>query len=184
MVVALRSPTLTNDSWRLNGCGERCTTYRVRFPGRRYDEAIICHDPYSHEAYGENVLAPRGASISPVMVETGILVIDGRSATTEVAHAPVHLNPNEWGILHLLAGRIGQVCTHTEILRGVWGNAYGPENNRRIYQGWESERHLLRVTMARLRARLGPARDLIETRPSIGYMLRKVAPVNDLGVQS
>ncbi|MGE4164217.1 MAG: winged helix-turn-helix domain-containing protein [Vicinamibacterales bacterium] len=79
---------------------------------------------------------------------------------------PLHLTPTEWALLELLVRRVDRVITQGELLLRVWGPAY------------LDEAHLLRVNMARLRAKLEPEHvrsnggyTLIKTRPGVGYYL-------------
>jgi DNA-binding response OmpR family regulator len=84
---------------------------------------------------------------------------------------PVPLTPTEWALLELLVRRLDRVVTQKELLLRVWGPAY------------LDEAHLLRVNLARLRAKLEPEfthhRDggyrLIRTHAGIGYWLASEA---------
>lgn len=72
----------------------------------------------------------------------------------------VHLTPTEFRLLVTLARHPGTLRAHAELLRGVWGPAYGEETQ------------LLRVTMRNLRAKLAaasPARTFIATEYGLGY---------------
>jgi two-component system KDP operon response regulator KdpE len=79
-----------------------------------------------------------------------------RSAT------PIHLTPIEFDIVATLARHAGQLVTQRELLRRVWGPAYGEET------------HYLRVHVAHIRAKLEPdpsrPRYLL-TEPGVGYRL-------------
>jgi two-component system KDP operon response regulator KdpE len=75
----------------------------------------------------------------------------------------VHLTPNEYGLLAVLARHSGKVITHQQLLNEVWGPAYKGEN------------HYLRVYMGQLRHKLeaDPAQPrLITTESGVGYRLR------------
>jgi two-component system KDP operon response regulator KdpE len=77
--------------------------------------------------------------------------------------AEVHLTPNEYGLLAVLARHAGKVITHTQLLNEVWGPAYKGEN------------HYLRVYMGQLRHKLetDPTQpQLITTESGVGYRLR------------
>jgi two-component system KDP operon response regulator KdpE len=56
----------------------------------------------------------------------------------------VHLSPTEWGVLEHLARHPGMLITQQQLLREVWGPAYGTEG------------HYLRVYLAHLRRKLEP----------------------------
>lgn len=75
---------------------------------------------------------------------------------------PVHLTRKEYELLHLLIVSPGQVLTHQEILRTVWGPAQ------------QEETHYLRVLVGQLRSKLGddPANPrFIVTVQGVGYRL-------------
>lgn len=88
------------------------------------------------------------------------LEVDFEQATVHLNGEEVHLTPTEFSLLKELASRPGGLLTHTQLLRRVWGPAYGTES------------HYLRVYVAQLRRKLGDdaARPrLIVTEPGIGY---------------
>ncbi len=75
----------------------------------------------------------------------------------------VHLTPNEYGLLAMLARNAGRVVTHEQLLNEVWGPAYADES------------HYLRVYMGQLRHKLeaDPTQpQLITTESGVGYRLR------------
>jgi two-component system KDP operon response regulator KdpE len=66
----------------------------------------------------------------------------------------------------LLAQNIGKVLTHHQLLRQVWGTAYG------------EELHLLRVNISNLRRKIEPDPTrprYIMTEAGVGYRLRSDA---------
>ena len=74
----------------------------------------------------------------------------------------VHLTRKEYDLLHLLIASPGQVLTHQEILRAVWGPSR------------EEETHYLRVLVGQLRNKLGddPSNPrFIVTVQGVGYRL-------------
>lgn len=71
---------------------------------------------------------------------------------------PQRLSDRERGVLSALAERPGAVQSKRALLRSVWGGAEGDE-------------HVVEVTVARLRQRLGPAGEGIETVVRRGYRL-------------
>lgn len=83
--------------------------------------------------------------------------IQGRMVTIAGAE-PVHLTGRERSLLDVLAERPGVVHSKRSLLKSVWG-------------GEESDEHVVEVTVARLRQRLGPAADGIETVVRRGYRL-------------
>ncbi|MDI3317522.1 MAG: response regulator transcription factor [Bacillota bacterium] len=95
-------------------------------------------------------------------LEVGDLVVDLQARAVEVAGRPVHLTPIEYELLKLLALHAGQVVTHRQLLRAVWG------------PGYERETHYLRVYVAQLRRKLEPYPERprrILNEPGVGYRL-------------
>jgi two-component system, OmpR family, KDP operon response regulator KdpE len=91
----------------------------------------------------------------------GPISLDESMYEVLVAGTSIDLSRTEFAILaYLMRGR-GRVLTHDQILSAVWG----PE--------FTGSHHLLRVSMSRLRKKLGSdAHDQIETLPGVGYRLR------------
>jgi two-component system, OmpR family, KDP operon response regulator KdpE len=76
------------------------------------------------------------------------------------AGEPVRLTPTEWQLLEVLVRHAGKLVTQRQLLRDVWGPAYGDESN------------YLRVHMAHLRRKLEPERSrprYLITEPGMGY---------------
>jgi two-component system KDP operon response regulator KdpE len=74
----------------------------------------------------------------------------------------VRLSRTEWQMLEELAGHVGRVMLHRELLARIWG----PE--------FVDDVHYLRIWVSRLRAKLEPdpsAPALIHTIPGLGYRL-------------
>lgn len=107
----------------------------------------------------------RGSEQSGVpLLVTASFTADLAARTVTVADGrPVHLTPTEWHLLEELARRPRQLVSQLDLLRAVWGSAYGQES-----------RHYLRVYMAQLRRKLevdpSAPRHLI-TVPGSGYRL-------------
>jgi two-component system, OmpR family, KDP operon response regulator KdpE len=109
--------------------------------------------------------AVRRAAVSSVdgeaVVDAGDFTVD--LAAKKVVRAggeEVHLTPTEWGVLELLVRHRGKLVGQKELLRTVWGPAYGSETN------------YLRVYLAQLRRKLerepGRPKHLI-TEAGMGY---------------
>jgi two-component system KDP operon response regulator KdpE len=99
-----------------------------------------------------------GGDLEPVV--TGDLVIDlGRRTVTRLGE-PVHLTPKEWAILDVLVRAEGRVVAQADLLRAVWGPAYGTESNYL--------RTFLRTLRKKLEADAGRPRHLI-TEVGLGY---------------
>ena len=92
----------------------------------------------------------------------GELRIDLVRRQVFVGAAEVHLAPIEYKLLVTLVRHAGKVVTQYQLLRDVWGPAYGTES------------HYLRVYMGQLRRKLeaDPARPrYLLTEPGVGYRL-------------
>ncbi len=97
---------------------------------------------------------------APALIEAGAVQIDLAQRRVRVGGAPVELTPTQFQILAFLARHNGQVLTHAQILREVWG------------EGYDGENHYLWVHIAHLRQKLEPkARPprLIQTVRGVGY---------------
>lgn len=74
----------------------------------------------------------------------------------------LHLSRKEYGLLRLLATHVGQVLTHQQILREIWGPTH------------TDDVHYLRVLVGSLRQKLGddPTRPrYVSTEQGVGYRL-------------
>lgn len=97
----------------------------------------------------------------PVFVSGGLTVDLARREVT-VAGERIALTPTEYDLLRVLVQHAGKVLTHNQLLRQVWGSAYG------------EAAHLLRVNISNLRRKIepDPARPShILTEPGVGYRL-------------
>jgi len=86
----------------------------------------------------------------------------GRRRVT-VGGEEVQLTPTEYELLRLLVSHAGKVLTHTQIIRKIWGVAYGDQQN------------ILRVNISHLRQKIekNPSRPRhIITEPGVGYRLK------------
>jgi len=96
------------------------------------------------------------------VLEVGPIRVDLDAHTVSVDGASVHLTPNEFSILRVLAQHPGKLLTHRTILREVWGPTYGDESN------------YLHVYVSQLRRKVEPdatrPRHLL-TEPGAGYRL-------------
>ena len=92
----------------------------------------------------------------------GSLKIDFAAGCAYLADEELHLTPNEYKLLCLLARNCGKVLTHKYITRQLWGAS------------WENNVASLRVFMATLRKKLEASPDasaLIQTHVGIGYRM-------------
>jgi two-component system KDP operon response regulator KdpE len=108
--------------------------------------------------------ASRREHLSELIYSFKDLQVDLSRRRAIVKNEEVHLTPTEYDLLALLARKAGQVVTHAEILREVWG------------KNSEEHDHYLRIYVQRLRQKLGddPLHPrYIFTEPGIGYRLRE-----------
>lgn len=108
-----------------------------------------------------------GATSTPTVYESAGLRVDLAQREVSVDGEPVHLSKKEYELLHLLTDHPGQVLTHQQILREVWGPAQ------------QDATHYLRVLVGQLRQKLGddPTRPrFIVTVQGVGYRLAVAAP--------
>ncbi len=105
------------------------------------------------------------ADTSPGVFEQGDLRVEFSQHQVKLRGKLVPLTPTEYRILAQLAQHAGKVLTQEQLLTSVWGAPY------------KDEAHLLRVNIARLRAKVEPdagSPKYITTRPGIGYTLNKI----------
>jgi DNA-binding response OmpR family regulator/signal transduction histidine kinase/CHASE3 domain sensor protein len=105
----------------------------------------------------------------PSRIQLNGLMIDLAQRRVSVDGADVELTPIEYQILAYLARHAGQVLTHSQILKEVWGEAYSAEN------------HYLWVHIAHLRQKLEPKGKrtrYIHTERGVGYRLDKPVPAH------
>jgi two-component system KDP operon response regulator KdpE len=125
-------------------------------------------DDYVTKPFGMDELLARvraavrrsGGSEADGVVETEAFRLDLGAKQAWREGSEVHLTPTEWSLLEALVRRPGRLVSQRQLLRDVWGPAYGAET------------HYLRVYMAQLRRKLEPdparPRHLI-TEPGMGY---------------
>jgi two-component system KDP operon response regulator KdpE len=103
-----------------------------------------------------------GTDDQPVVRTASFTVDLAAGRVTDSGGQAVRLTPTEWGLLEALARQAGRLVQGRDLLREVWGPAYGSETN------------YLRVYMAQLRRKLEPdprhPRHLL-TEPGLGYRL-------------
>jgi two-component system KDP operon response regulator KdpE len=93
---------------------------------------------------------------------SGDLEMDLAARKVLVRGQEIKMTPTEYSFLRLLARNAGKVVTHRQILKEVWGPAYGEQT------------HYLRVYVAHLREKIeaDPARpELLLTESGVGYRL-------------
>lgn len=107
-----------------------------------------------------------GEKNEPSEFINGGLKIDYAAGTVFVNGGEIHLTPNEYKLLCVLAKNAGKVLTHTFIMHEIWGNSF------------ESDISSLRVFMATLRKKLGndseSGQQYIQTHIGIGYRMNRL----------
>lgn len=101
---------------------------------------------------------------NPAVLRNGDLAIDYAQHLVTVIDREIALTPTEYRLLAALGQNVGRTLTQEDILLKVWG------------PGYEQEAHLLRVNVARLRAKLGETATstrFVVTRPGVGYAMPK-----------
>lgn len=94
------------------------------------------------------------------VMKSGDIEIDLVHRRVTRAGEAVHLSPKEYDLLACLAGGVGRVLTHRQILTAVWGPAH------------EEDVQYLRVFVGQLRQKLEAdpaAPTVILTEPGVGY---------------
>ncbi len=100
-----------------------------------------------------------GNDAPPPVLVSGSLTVDLAQHVVSVAGDPVELTPKEFDLLALLVHNPGRAFARDYLLEKVWGYDY-PGFDRTV------DTHVLR-----LRKKLGPAGDQIETVWGVGYRL-------------
>jgi len=103
----------------------------------------------------------QAAGEAPVF-KSGPLSVDLVKRLVFLSGVEVHLSPKEYDVLRYLVAHAGQVVTHQQLLREVWGPAH------------VEDVQYLRVLMRQLRQKLEPDDDspqLLLTEQGVGYRL-------------
>jgi two-component system phosphate regulon response regulator PhoB len=105
-------------------------------------------------------LGAGGGGTGDDVIEIGGIRIDRSAHQVTVGGDPVDLTPTEYRLLLILAERRGRVQGRRHLLETVWEAA--PDIQTRTVD----------MHVQRLRAKLGPAGDVIETARGFGYRIR------------
>jgi DNA-binding response OmpR family regulator len=106
--------------------------------------------------------AATSAPERPRRLRHGDLVVDLDEHQAHLRGVEVRLTPTEFRLLAFLMEHAGQLVTHHQILGAVWG------------AGYDTDVHLLRMTIRNLRLRLdaaAPGEAFITTEYGLGYRL-------------
>jgi len=96
------------------------------------------------------------------ILKDGLLAVDLEKHSVHMDSKSLDLSPKEFGTLEVLLRASGRVVSAEELLERVWDENADPFS------------HAVKVTMSRLRAKLGEP-GLIETVPQAGYRLAGAA---------
>ncbi len=180
LILDLNMPAL--DGWSTLHRLREFTWLPVIIVSARNDEADIVRgleagaDDYVRKPFSPRELLARvqgvirrssfsGDDRPSAQTRNGELSIDYAQHRVALNGRELLLTPTEYRILALLAQKIGIILTQDAILHRVWG------------PGYEHEAHLLRVNIARLRAKLGESatdQRFVMTRPGVGYFMPKM----------
>ena len=129
-------------------------------------------DDYIRKPFGADELAARvnavlrrtdGAAPGSEVLTCGPLKLDAARHVALADDDELTLSATEFALLAYLMRNPDRVLTHDQILETIWGPEY------------VDSRHMLRVTMSRLRQKLHPAaHDLIQTLPRVGYRFQRL----------
>jgi DNA-binding response OmpR family regulator len=103
-------------------------------------------------------LARRAHPAVPPVIRHGDLVVDTARRQASRGGRPLDLAPKEFGVLELLLASKGRAVSAEELLERVWDETADPFT------------HAVKVTMSRLRAKLGDP-PIIETVAKRGYRI-------------
>lgn len=103
---------------------------------------------------------------SPETIQIGGLLIDLKGRRVFVDNKDIHLTRTEFALLATLAQHHDRILEHDDLLAKVWGGQYRGSN------------HYLHVYFGRIRKKLEPYQDLLETVAGQGYVLRSIARSN------
>jgi DNA-binding winged helix-turn-helix (wHTH) protein len=107
------------------------------------------------------------------VIVTGRLAVDVAALAVSVDEAVLHPSGTELRLLVVLALRLGRAVLYDELVRLLWWRDYDSADERQR----AAHEHLLRVSISRLRQRLGPtAGGLVVTIPTLGLRLERVPP--------
>lgn len=148
---------------RTPGCGPACVVVKAMLPGVFGRSELLLCDPETHEDYGRWQANPR-AFLGRHTVVSGPLAVNLSSLDVSVNGQAIVLSATELRVLCVLARHVGAAVHPDDLLSLAWGAEY------------RGARHLLRVTMARLRRKLREAGGLIVTLIGSGYRLQGLPP--------
>ena len=124
-------------------------------------ELVLRVDAILRRARADGVTTTTGGRC----LEVGVLRVNLDATEVTLGGAAVAVTPTEYRLLRVLLERRGQVRTRDELLGEIWDTE--PEVAARI------RTRTVDMHVRRLRSKLGPAGEWIETVRGIGYRLRE-----------
>jgi two-component system OmpR family response regulator len=100
---------------------------------------------------------------APTLLTCGLLRLDRLKRLVLVGDDVVDLQPREFSLLETLLLHKGEVLTRTMLLEKVWDFHFDPNTN------------IVETHVSRVRAKLGVAKDVIQTIRNAGYSAREPA---------
>lgn len=151
-----------------------CPILILSVRGQESEKAAVLDsgaDDYLTKPFGTRELLARVRALLRRSAGTGIVrqykcgrvTIDPARHRVEVDGEDVRLSRTEYALLRSLARRDGNVATHKQLVREVWGGIYN-----------HSALHLLHVTVSNLRRKIenDPLQpEYVLTEPGVGYRL-------------
>jgi len=101
-----------------------------------------------------------GPVTEPTRLSAGGLTLDLLNREVQRDGVGIDLQPREFALLEYLLRNVGRVVTKTMILEHVWDYSFDPQTN------------VVDVLVHRVRAKVDPEHQLIQTLRGVGYVLK------------
>ncbi len=149
-------------TWRARGCTMPVlmltarSSVPERIAGLRAGADDYLGKPFDFEELLARLEALHRRSTTAAALRAGDVELDAHRRVLACAAEEVALTAREFALMRLLFERVGDVCTRTELLSGVWGTAFdGEPNVVDVYIGYLrkklAEIHADRLSIATVR---------------------------------
>ena len=149
-------------TWRARGCTMPVlmltarSSVPERIAGLRAGADDYLGKPFDFEELLARLEALHRRSTTAAALRAGDVELDAHRRVLTCAAEEVALTAREFALMRLLFERVGDVCTRTELLSGVWGTAFdGEPNVVDVYIGYLrkklAEIHADRLSIATVR---------------------------------